>query len=83
MQVAQRTGYGRSLEKAVTTSDAVMGIVANAPDYYDGEAESQARKLAMLTRIVAAVVESLPEDAQLEVLNTVSYAWEKAPGGAA
>ena len=63
---------------AVPVAQAVMYVINEAPDYYDGELEAMQRKLVKLMGFVAAVVDAMPPAQALHVLNTVGYGWKEA-----
>lgn len=67
-----------SNEEAVTTGEAIWGLVDDAPDYYDDAIESLQAKVEKLIRIVAALIDILPVDAQREILEKVGgYGFEE------
>ena len=58
---------------------AVEIIIDSAPDYYDGDLESMKRKIDVMARIIDQIVEAMPPDQALHVLNSVSSGWEAVP----
>lgn len=60
-----------SNEEAITTGEVVNSLVEGAPDYYDDAFESLRAETRKLTCIVVALIDTLPADAQREVLEKI------------
>ena len=60
-----------SAKEAVTSGEAIWSLVDDAPGYYDDAIEGLQAKTEKLARIVAALVDTLPVDAQRKILEKV------------
>ena len=61
----------------ITIEDAVLNIIDNAV-YNEGIAESANQRAEAAVNFIAAILATMNEEQVLEVLNNVSYSWEKA-----
>lgn len=59
-----------------SAGDALTVEVDDAPDYYAGELEAMRARVRKLTELLAAVLDTLPPEAQAKVLERAGNGWE-------
>lgn len=64
---------GRQVQSA---GNALTVEVDGAPDYYAGEIECMRARIRKLTELLAAVLDTLPAEAQAQVLERAGSGWE-------
>jgi hypothetical protein len=69
--------------RAMSPQDALRHVVNDAPDRYDGTLEALSAKVDKLAQIAGVMIERLPPEAVVGLLNELHYdTWEQVEEGA-
>lgn len=68
--------FQRDGKRPRPAGDALSAEVEDAPDYYAGDLESLRARVRKLTELLAAVLDTLPPEAQAQVLERAGNGWE-------